>query len=207
MRKWLVIGAALALMLGAAGGAGAVPFVPAFGLKVGMNISKVDADVEALTDESNRTGFVGGGWVRLPIPLVSLQVEALYSQKGFKDAKVDGRSGVELRYNYLDFPILARFSIPTPVVSPYVFAGGQVGFLLNAEGKNLLSEWPDGEWVDIKDESKSTAFALLVGAGADIGKAHVDLRYIYGLTDINDTNVGGETKERTFAIMVGFQIF
>jgi hypothetical protein len=202
-----LVGVLVALQALGIGPARALPFVPGFGIKGGMNISKVSADVDELTDEANRTGLVGGAWARLPLAGLSVQAEALYSQKGFADARAGERTGVEVRYNYIDVPVTARWAFPLPAVTPYLYVGVQLGFLVGAEGKNLLSEWANDVWIDIKDSSASTAWAMVVGAGVDIGKAHVDLRYNYGLSDINDTAIGAETKDRTFALMVGFQIF
>ncbi|MFO7653037.1 MAG: porin family protein [Candidatus Krumholzibacteriia bacterium] len=202
--NWVGPLAVVALVLGA-GAAEALPLVPSFGVKAGVNLSRVDMDVQGLTGRENRTGFVGGPWVRLPLPGLALQVEALYARKGFKGAELAGAADAEAKYTYLDVPVLVRFAFPSPVVAPYVFAGGQLGILLDAEGRGLPEAGGSG-WVDIGDWTRDTAFALVVGAGVDLASLHVDLRYSFGLTDLSDLP-GVETKDRTFSLMAGVRLF
>ena len=72
----------LVLALAAAVAAAPAHAGPAFGVKGGVSISQVQAD---LFDTDNRTGFVGGVYGAFDLtPMLGLQPELLYVRKGAK---------------------------------------------------------------------------------------------------------------------------
>src|ERR1700761_5757537 len=79
-----------------------------FGVKAGANLSTFTGDDES--DAKTLAGFNGGVFVKIPFSQTfSFSPEVIYSGKG---AKFDGGTGsdVTLRANYLDIPLLFKYT-------------------------------------------------------------------------------------------------
>ena len=89
-----------------------------FGVKGGLNISKVHFDREVVGD-GNVTGFNVGPMIEFKIPIIGLGFDAalLYSQKGFEVANES------MRTDYLDIPVNLKWKIGIPLARIY-FTGG-----------------------------------------------------------------------------------
>ena len=187
---------ALALCLLAAPAALAQPI---FGLKAGLNVSTFtglnEDDLDG-ADLKSRLGFVGGVFAELPLsPMFSFRPEVLYSQKGTR-AESSSTEGGEtftleqtLRVDYVEVPVLARFAIPvSPLLRVGVLAGPSVAFKARESMQFVVNgeEVDPGEFTD-GDETLFTSTDIGGVLGADIGSGPfaVDLRYTFGLTDIN----------------------
>jgi opacity protein-like surface antigen len=159
------------------------------GVRAGLNIASLswDPELPSVIDKSSRTGFKFGALAELGfVPMFAIQIEPMYVQKGGNISA----GGQESKNNlsYLEIPILLKLKIPTPgPITPYVFAGPNIGILLSASSET------GGQSTDIKDEISSTDFALDLGAGVGFKVAPlvvliIDARYSLGLSDIfNDT--------------------
>jgi opacity protein-like surface antigen len=89
-----------------------------FGVKAGANLSNLAGDLISQDLYKNRFGFHGGAMVNVGLladDFLAIQLEALYSQKGFNyaDQEYSGLLGTyrttgHVRYNYLDVPLLLR---------------------------------------------------------------------------------------------------
>nr|GFB71744.1 hypothetical protein [Tanacetum cinerariifolium] len=85
-----------------------------FGLKAGANLSNLSGDLTQQDQYKNRFGFQGGAMLNLGLvgdDFLAIQLEALYSQKGFKYADqqftiggTNFRNTGNVRYDYLDIP-------------------------------------------------------------------------------------------------------
>lgn len=218
MRKFLGIGWTLVLGLALTAATPASAMLGfGFGVKAGLNIADLGAleSIDSIDDLENeaQTGFVGGAYVKLPVGPLKLQIEGLYSIKGAKGTYRGSVSSSqwETRLTYLEIPVLLRFEMPSPAVTPYLFGGGSVAYLLSAEQKNKVidSDWQE---FDIKDDLKSADYSLVVGAGIEILKFTVEGRYTHGLADPLDPRdnsqiLMNEAKNRTWSVMVGFAFF
>lgn len=144
-----------------------------FGIKVGLNSSKVSSTLSAtgLPSQSDKTenfvsfsaGMYGIIWMS---DKIGLQPELLFSRQG------GGASDSSMRFSYLLLPIMFRYN-PIPALS--FQAGPQLGVLLSAQ---FLG-------VDFKEQLSTTDFSLAFGFGYEF-PFHVDvgLRYIVGLSNI-----------------------
>ncbi len=147
-----------------------------------------------------RLGAVGGAGLRFnATPSLAVQVEALYSQEGAVEDNGEGT----YKLDYLDIPILLRAGIP---VSPYadagIYAGPQIGIPLNATF--------DSEFGRETDEETLTDIGLAIGADYWSGPFGVDLRYVVGLTDTFDDEIGGlfdplDIQNQTFTVTLGLR--
>ena len=132
------------LLLGAAAALVAVAATPAayaqsvrFGLKAGGTLSNLAGDLANQDQYRNRLGFHGGAMLNVGLladDLLALQLEGLYSQKGFKYADqqvtVFGntyRNTGRVRYDYIDVPLLLRLKAS----GLFFEAGPQYSYLLN----------------------------------------------------------------------------
>lgn len=184
------------------------------GLKAGMNIANVHGDdvklAEALGVEfSSNIGLCVGGFVTYSLSdMFAIQPELLFTMKGAKMEVAGYKETVKV--NYLEIPVLAKLSIPTPGnVKPSLFVGPSLAIKLSAK-----AEWEeDGESgeEDISEEVKSTDFGLVFGAGIDFGlgqgKLTVDARYTLGLTKVQKPEEEEEEvdmKNGAISIMVGY---
>ncbi len=177
--------------------------LPSFGLKAGANFSNVNLDD---LESSNRTGLVGGLFVVLPWPGLTLQGEVLYTTKGFKEGTMTSREEFDFRMHDIQVPVLVKVPLPIPAVSPSLYVGPALSVRVKGEVQD-----EDGDWVDIKDDLKSTSWSLVFGADLTIMRTVVlDFRYDLGLSALSDTplaanvtDVGKDIKDRTFTVMAG----
>ena len=118
--KKLVLSAAAATLLAMAAAPAAHAQSIRFGVKAGANLSNLSGDLTNQNQYNNRFGFHGGVMANFGLAndMVSIQPELLYSQKGFKYADQavtllgnTFRNTGNVRYDYLDVPILVRLKV------------------------------------------------------------------------------------------------
>lgn len=184
------------------------------GAKGGVNIANVDLKLTGLTvSPKSRAGLVLGGFVALDKDKAGLVIEGLYSQLGttleFTDTGVTDKQ--EIRLHYIVFPILGRVNLKAADgVTLHLYAGPQFGFKTGFQTKETLTVngvttvTTDNDDSDLKGHNIDIAF----GGQVDFRKFLVDLRYAWGLTNVNK-NTGPEepeVKNRTFSIMFGVRL-
>lgn len=112
--------------------------------------------------------------------LVSINPEFHWLQKGAKIEDLNGSVGeVSRTFNYLEIPLLVKLTFGEGT-SFFLFAGPSVGYLLDGTDKDM-----DGHTNDIDlDFYTRTEWGAHVGGGIGLGPIKIDVRYIFGLTDI-----------------------
>lgn len=162
-----------------------------FGVKGGLNLSNATvSDGYNGYSFSNLANFNLGVFLKVPVArFFSIQPEVYYSGQGFKD--VDQNTGYTYseHINYLNIPLLAKFTIP---VGFFLETGPQLGLKLNAKEKEA------GISTDVSTDYKSADFSWVIGAGYKIPMAPVaiDLRYNFGISNIaNDPNYGSSVGQ------------
>jgi hypothetical protein len=180
----------------------------------GLNIANESGDLDVLSadlavlladefggDWASETGSIQGlGFGAYLLiqrsPTFGVQIEAQYIQRG---AKIDFTGNVmsesvtaetEFQLDYLEIPLLARFS-PSPGANfrPLLVVGPVIGFKTGANMEMTIEG--QSASVDISDGYKSTVFGLLGGVGftAGLGQSThlvVQGRYYLGLTNAID---------------------
>ncbi|RMH42165.1 MAG: PorT family protein [Deltaproteobacteria bacterium] len=134
---------------------------------------------------------------------IDLQVEAAVTETGGTDAVLNesGRES-DIIATYFEVPVFGRYDIPlTGPIQPYAYLGPIASVVIDA--RRMIGT--DG--VDYEDSLKPFNVAAAAGLGAEwlIGKGtgiSLDLRYAYGLTSIDDANLGS-IKTRTFTATFG----
>jgi hypothetical protein len=188
------------------GGVAAAQEQPAaVGVKAGMNFSNLNFEGDGETVSlDQRKGFVGGLFVVWPATSrVALQTEALYSQKGAQ--MEEGSASGKIKLDYIDVPVLARFSSPVSGgTSFHVFAGPSFSFRVSAKAESKFEDEEESE--DIDDDVERFDFGVVAGAGLEFGRFVIDGRYTWGLSNINkDETDDVKIKNRVFAVMAGIR--
>jgi hypothetical protein len=128
--------------------------------------SKLGADIALVTDLN-----LG--------PFISLSPEIHWMQKGAKIDDLNGTLGESARtFNYLEIPVLVKVKFG----GLFAMAGPSFGYLLDGSDKDM-----DGKKTDIDlDFYKRGEFGGLIGGGIGLGPIKVDVRYLFGLSNIFD---------------------
>ena len=166
-----------------------------FGIKGGLNLAtfggddkNLDPAVVGLTGipaiaPTHRTGFVAGVSYKIGLPLISIQPEVLYAQKGavYEISQVQVKA--TLKNDYIDIPVVVRFSpLPLPILSPYIEAGLSYSILLSAKETD---ESPAGsQETDNKDAMSKNDLSFLVGIGVELAMLDINARYVIGQTGV-----------------------
>ena len=170
-----------------------------FGIKGGVNIAtlKFDDD-EDDPDLKSLIGAVAGIFLGTQFnDNIGLRGEALFSQKGAKNAEAG--EDAKNKLTYIDVPVLLTLGPSSSSDTRFnVFTGPQFSFNTKAKYEDQFGE------EDIDDEVKSTDFGWVVGAGLEKGRLTADARYTIGLSNIAE--LGGDVKNRVFSVMLGWKL-
>jgi len=180
------------------------------GLKIGMNSANLYGEaVKKLKEEvgqelQSKWGLCAGGFIRFNIgKILAIQPEFLYTMKGakFEETVLDETMKYTINLSYLEIPVFVKLMIPTPGgIKPSLFAGPAVAIKLSAKEKLKYAGQTKEEDIE---QIKDTDYGLIIGAGVDFGKLTVDLRYVLGLTAIEEEAVF-ETKNGVISLIVGY---
>ena len=181
-----------------------------YGVKAGFNVSSMKFKFDDATITSDgRAGMVIGGWVARDFnPRAGIQVEGLLEQKGGEfdiSDDIGFDDDTSFRLTYLTFPVLARINLaPAGPAAVRLLAGPTFGFHVN-ESVEVGDVELDGDEADL--ETFETGFAL--GGQAEIRRFVIDVRYIWGLTNIDasddDDDDEATVKNNLFQLTFGYR--
>ena len=184
---------------------------PRLGIIGGVNLSDLrqEGTNNSGVEYNLRTSFKAGLVAEMAIGNsgFAIQGEPLYVQKGavvktpFFKSEIDVPE-TDLKMNYIELPILAKYSFDLGALRPYVVAGPEFGWMLTA--KNAV--------LDVKDDYENFDFLATGGLGLDIEATDMvfvflEGRYNYGLYDINavpDSSI--ELYNRGVQVMGGVKL-
>lgn len=138
-----------------------------FGLKGGLNVSKISFS-EDVFDGSNRSGWFVGPTLKFTVPIVGLSFDAsaLYDQRSSKVQNVSSSSGeTTVKQQSVVVPINARYGFGlSSLANIYFFAGPQFGFNVGDD---------EFKWTSTNDykntfQLKKSNFSINVGAGVTL---------------------------------------
>ena len=155
-----------------------------YGIKAGINYNSdsfSDVKNDVLSGAKSKTGFHAGFWLRAKIPVIGLYIrpELIYTQLGNQvNYSPTGTASTETDFTFkkIDIPVLLGKKF---LGIGNVFVGPSFQYILGSDFgvSNLKSENSDGFTVGI-----------VLGAGVEISKFGIDIRYNHGLTNINSTD-------------------
>lgn len=150
-----------------------------FGVKGGVNLSKLDFDGGYEGNKDNTTGFFIGPMAEVTLPIIGLGVDGalMYSQRGKDDFKQQG----------IEVPVNLKYTIGL---------GSFLGFYL-AAGPDFFFNFKD---IDLQNvEAKKSQVAINLGAGLKLlRKLQVGVTYQIPMGDSftweNASKIGAKTK-------------
>ena len=199
----------------AAGSASAQTTVSA-GVKAGAVIASVPhagdvvdqiAGTESV-DVRAKVGLTGGGFVQFVVnDRFSFQPELLFVMKGVQ-LDLPGDSGtVSAAVNYLEFPLLARFTTNlTDAIRGYVMVGPAFGVTVGTDGN--FDATIATEELDLDPAITRRDFGLVFGGGIERSRFLLEARYNLGLTDIA-TDIyehNDALRNRAFSVLIGIRL-
>ena len=155
----------------------------------------------------------------------SVQPELLFSAKGYKqewnDISIGGSGKNEYKtiMNYVELPILAKFSFGSEDKKVSLLAGPYIGYLAGGRvvekqgGQEVRNEKLNFEYTDDNGQKfqridAGAAIGASFGYKTGTGTWMVDVRYNYGLTNIHEyqTPLDSEVEiyNRTFSVSLGW---
>jgi hypothetical protein len=164
------------------------------GIKVGYNSSTFAGNDIPGKGVSAQGGAAIGGFVGYTFnQRFSLRQEVLITIKG---AKINTIGDVYLTnlFIYFELPLLAKMTfLSEHRVQPNIFIGPAFGLTIMATND-----------VAVLEDIRSYDIGIVFGAGIDVWRFSVDVRFNIGLVnfDLSDDNI--DLKNRTFSSMVGF---
>jgi hypothetical protein len=175
-----------------------------YGVKGGVNLADLQASGDDEASFDFRIGLVAGGFVSWPLGgRLEFQPEVLYVQKGAKTDALGGTSTQKL--DYLDVPLLVSYRIRgSRERNLSVFGGPSVGVRLRARSNASFAGGSFEE--DVKDQIKTTDFAVVGGLAYHRGRLVFDGRCSWGFTDIDkETGDDVEIRNRGISFLAGWK--
>lgn len=187
-------------------------------LDLGSNFS-LRADILYSSEGGKRNGVQA-----IPVSYFSSQYSAKYLYASFKNKSI---------LNYLELPILLKYSIPVKSSNFYIDFGPYVGYLLNATEKTSGSsivyadraettpvsvdpqthtpfEVPFDASVDVTSSINRINFGITGGIGyaQKIGNGQIilDIRGAYGLTYVQKDSENGKSHTGNLLISLGYSV-
>lgn len=170
----------------------------AFGLKGGLNLTRLDVEDPELTYES-RSGYHAGLFLRTRFNGVGFQPELLlFTQSGEVQSSFFGTA--QEQFTYLSIPLMLKFY---PFAGLNIQAGPQFGFLL--DGERDYETFLGSGSQDITEHYKNSDVSISIGGGYDFDFGlGIDVRYNLGIKDINNAANEEPVHSRIFLVSLGW---
>ncbi len=174
----------------------------------GVNSSTFSiSELSSSESTSSQIGFMAGGWVGFHLGgLLTLQVEAFYTQKGSK-LEDTGSPTATFKADYIEVPLLLKVGIPLGGLKPNIYAGPAIAFNVNC--KIGLEGSPEANCDDplFDVEVKSTDLSGIIGVGINLSRFLIAVQYDHGFDNILVDDLSTqEVNNRTWTLLVGFGI-
>ena len=191
---------------------------PQIGVKVGVNYSNLAGDLQHEDINDNKLGFVGGIGTSFPLisdGFLSIAPELLYSQKGyqyrdqeFKIGNVTYKRKGDIRYEYLDLPVLLKINAAGLIFEAGPLASYLLGIRDNTEEKVGSKDYEETKVVSKGDLNKfEIGYAAGIGYLTPLGLT-ANLRYNGSISHLakDDDDELGNARHSLFQLTVGYMI-
>lgn len=174
------------------------------GIKAGVNLAKIDAD---FAKSENKLGYQVGAWARFGLATFYIQPEAYIGTKDTKFLSFENNGNQitaagTAKFTTLDIPILLGTTFGANNFNFRLMAGPALSLILD-DRSTFSSAYNEAK--DFNNYKKES-FSVQGGAGVDILKFSVDLRYVAGLTNLSNSDVFKQ-KNNLFQLSLGYKIF
>jgi hypothetical protein len=165
------------------------------GVKGGVNLTSLSNSGSTFNSD-NRAGYLGGLWARFGALGFNFQPEVYVTSKN-----VDINSGTEsnhAKFTSIDVPLLFGGKVGAFGFGGRFYTGPLLSFAINKDQK-FFNAVGNATSLDYKDSN----IAWTLGAGVDIRKISIDLRYEAGLTKQTYNN-DYKTRVSLFNLSLGY---
>ena len=169
-----------------------------FGLKAGANLASLQTSASATFATGNRAGFLGGIWARFGAAGLNFQPEMYVTSKNVDITQPSGTTTAQ--FTSLDVPLLVGTKIGAFGIGARFYTGPLVSFTLNKD-QSISNALGKTFSLDYQDQN----FAWQFGAGLDVKRISVDLRYEAGIT--KQTYGYNQTRVSLFNLSLAYSLF
>ncbi|MDP9047838.1 MAG: PorT family protein [Bacteroidota bacterium] len=169
-----------------------------FGAKAGLNLSSVSSTASSTLNSSNQAGYLAGFWARFGALGFNVQPEMYITSKNVTVTASDG-SEARQKFTSIDVPLLFGGKIGAFGLGGRFYTGPLVSFAINKD-----QSFTGAAGNALKFNYHDQNFAWQFGAGVDIRKISIDLRYEAGLTKQDYS--GGKTRINLFNLSLGYRL-
>ncbi len=185
----------------------------AIGIKAGLNFPTWSGDGAPSSGKASLLGFNAGLVFNLEqTDLFSFQPEIIYTQKGAKYNFSGGST--QLKANYLELPLLAKFTIGTKTLKGFVNAGPAVGYWMSGESKVKAGSTEVTTSIDFNDSHNRLDFSAALGGGLMIAPdkgnpLSIEVRYgLSFLSIFEDTDSSADDVfNRVLSVSLSYMLF
>ena len=178
-------------------------------LLAGLSMSNLNfsEDISAEAKKTSKMGFMGGLGFESG-GMIAMEMDLLYSPGGAVIKATDSTSLAKLEFSgtAITLPIMLKVRF-MPGTTPYILAGGEVGYLLNQ--KVVITE-EDGTTSthDALDHVNRLIYGLVFGGGMELQSGGMNLlfeaRYRLGLSNLfKDPEPGAYIKPTALLFLLG----
>ena len=167
------------------------------GLKAGTNLSSLNSTASATFSNSNQAGYLAGLWARFGAVGFNFQPELYLTSK---DVDVSsGGNQVKAKFTSIDLPLLFGGKFGAVGIGGRYYTGPLVSFAVD---KNQSYSGALNKVFALNYQDQN--FAWQFGAGLDIKRISIDLRYEAGIT--KQSYNGGQTRLNLFNLSLGYSL-
>jgi hypothetical protein len=166
------------------------------GVKAGVNYSTIDANN---LKNSSVAGYQAGVFARVG-GSVYLQPELYLSGTGGQFQSDDNVYSGTVKFTNLDLPVLIGVRFGPQKLNFRIMGGPVFTTILNTD--ESLSQNFNATYNDFRSYKNLTVEGQL-GAGVDFGPLTADLRYQFGVNEVNEDH---QQRQNLWALSVGFKI-
>ena len=168
-----------------------------FGAKAGVNLSSIQSTTSATFSSSNQAGYLVGLWARFGALGFNFQPEMYLTSKDVQVSENGGQTTA--KFTSVDVPLLFGSKIGAFGFGARFYTGPVISFAINKD-QSFGGAVSNAASLDYKDQN----FAWQFGAGVDIKKISVDLRYEAGIAKQDYS--AGQTRINLFNLSLAYRL-
>ncbi len=163
-----------------------------------MNFSSIQPTTAATFNSSNQAGYLAGLWMRVGALGFNFQPEIYATSKNIDISQNDGET--RQKFTSIDVPLLIGGKIGAFGFGGRFYTGPVISIAVNKQTSFVDATNVAGS-LNYQDQN----FAWQFGAGIDIKKISIDLRYEAGITKQSYGN-GGQTRINLFNLTLAYSL-
>ncbi len=164
-----------------------------FGIKGGINYNSdsfQEVQTDVLEGAKSKTGFHAGIWTRIKLPVIGLYIrpELVYTSLKSEISAKNSNEIATYDFQKIDVPVLLGKKI---FKVAHIFAGPSFQYIIDGDF-NLQSA------TDLTTDTSGFTVGLQLGAGVELGKLGLDVRWERTFSDTESTLVGNGSPNVKF---------